>query len=49
MNTTLTSTLRVYDENDGAKALVDTTDRGEIARLLGDAGIVSSSGKRTRR
>jgi 1,2-dihydroxy-3-keto-5-methylthiopentene dioxygenase len=40
MNTTLTSTLRVYDENDGAKALVDTTDRAEIARLLGAAGIV---------
>jgi 1,2-dihydroxy-3-keto-5-methylthiopentene dioxygenase len=34
MNATLTSTLRVYDENDPAKPLVDTTDRAEIARLL---------------
>ena len=40
MNTTLTSTLRVYDETDGTKALVDTTDRAEITRLLGAAGIV---------
>ena len=40
MNTTLTSTLRVYDEKDGTKTLVDTTDRAEITRLLGDAGIV---------
>ena len=39
MNTTLTSTLRVYDENDGAQPLVDTTDRAEIARILGDAEI----------
>ena len=35
MNATLTSTLRVYDENDGTKPLIDTTDRAEIARLLG--------------
>ena len=35
MNTTLTSTLRVYDENDGSRPLVDTTDRAEIARILG--------------
>jgi 1,2-dihydroxy-3-keto-5-methylthiopentene dioxygenase len=35
MNATLTSTLRVYDENDGTTPLVDTTDRAEIARLLG--------------
>ena len=34
MNATLTSTLRVYDENDPATTLVDTTDRAEIARVL---------------
>jgi 1,2-dihydroxy-3-keto-5-methylthiopentene dioxygenase len=34
MNATLTSTLRVYDEKDGSRALVDTTDRAEIARIL---------------
>ena len=39
MNTTLTSTLRVYDEQDGARPLVDTTDRTEIGRILGDANI----------
>ena len=40
MNATLTSTLRVYDEADGSRPLVDTTDRAEIARILGDQGIV---------
>ncbi len=35
MNTTLTSTLRVYADDDGTKPLVDTTDRAEIARILG--------------
>jgi 1,2-dihydroxy-3-keto-5-methylthiopentene dioxygenase len=35
MNTTLTSTLRVYDESDASRPLVDTTDRAEIARILG--------------
>ena len=40
MNTMLTSTLRVFDEADGTKPLVDTTDRTEIARLLGERGIV---------
>jgi 1,2-dihydroxy-3-keto-5-methylthiopentene dioxygenase len=40
MNTTLASTLRVFDENDGGAPLVDTTNRGEIARLLGAEGIV---------
>jgi 1,2-dihydroxy-3-keto-5-methylthiopentene dioxygenase len=40
MNTTLTSTLRVFDESDGTKSLVDTTDRDEIARILGARGIV---------
>ena len=40
MNATLTSTLRVYDENDGAKPLIDTTDRAEIARILGAEGIL---------
>jgi 1,2-dihydroxy-3-keto-5-methylthiopentene dioxygenase len=39
MNATLTSTLRVYDENDGSRPLVDTTDRAEIVRLLGEHGI----------
>jgi 1,2-dihydroxy-3-keto-5-methylthiopentene dioxygenase len=40
MNTTLTSTLRVFDENDGTKPIVDTTNRDEIARLLGAENIV---------
>ncbi len=40
MNATLTSTLRVYDEQDGTKPLVDTTDRAEIARILGGQGII---------
>ena len=35
MNTVLTSTLRVYDEADPSKPLVDTADRAEIARILG--------------
>lgn len=39
MNTTLTSTLRVYDENDGSKPIIDTTSRAEITRLLGERGI----------
>jgi len=39
MNATLTSTLRVYDESDGSRPIVDTTDRAEIARILGDQGI----------
>lgn len=39
MNTTLTSTLRVYDDADGTKPLIDTTDRAEIARLLGSENI----------
>jgi len=49
MNATLTSTLRVYDEKDGAKPLVDTTDRAEIARILGSQGSFSSAGRRARR
>lgn len=40
MNTLVASTLRVYDENDPARMLLDTTDRGEIARELGTHGIV---------
>ena len=40
MNTTLTSTLRVFDENDGTKPFVDTTDRAEIARILDAQNIV---------
>jgi 1,2-dihydroxy-3-keto-5-methylthiopentene dioxygenase len=40
MNATLTSTLRVYPEKDGAKPTVETTDRAEIARILGSQGII---------
>ena len=40
MNTTLTSTLRVYDERDGSRPLIDTTDRAEIARLLNEANVI---------
>ena len=40
MNATLTSTLRVYDENDPSTPLVDTTDRGQIAKLLGAHNIL---------
>jgi 1,2-dihydroxy-3-keto-5-methylthiopentene dioxygenase len=40
MNTTLTSTLRVFDDTDASRTLVDTTDRAEIARILGANGIV---------
>jgi len=40
MNATLTSTLRVYDEKDGSVPLVDTTDRAEIARILGEQNII---------
>jgi 1,2-dihydroxy-3-keto-5-methylthiopentene dioxygenase len=40
MNATLTSTLRVYDENDPSTPLVDTTNREEIARLLGEHKIL---------
>ena len=40
MNTVLTSTLRVYEETDGAKPLIDTSDRVEITRLLGAANIL---------
>ena len=36
--TTLTSTLRVYDDTTAAKQ-VDTTDRAEIVRILGAAGV----------
>jgi 1,2-dihydroxy-3-keto-5-methylthiopentene dioxygenase len=39
MNTTLTSTLRVFDDTDGSRTLVETTDRAEIARILGAKGI----------
>ena len=40
MNATLTSTLRVFAENDGSKPVLDTTDRSEIARILNAEGIV---------
>jgi 1,2-dihydroxy-3-keto-5-methylthiopentene dioxygenase len=39
MNAALTSTLRVYDDTNPGAPLVDTTDRAEIARLLGAAGV----------
>ncbi|GAC1574273.1 MAG: 1,2-dihydroxy-3-keto-5-methylthiopentene dioxygenase [Candidatus Elarobacter sp.] len=45
MNTTLTSTLRVYADADGSKPLVDTTDRAEIARILNAEGIVFERGE----
>lgn len=40
MNAALTSTLRVFDDRDGARPLIETTDRAEIAEILGRAGIV---------
>jgi 1,2-dihydroxy-3-keto-5-methylthiopentene dioxygenase len=40
MNATMTSTLRVYDDTNPAKPLVDTSDRSEIARILSDAGVL---------
>jgi 1,2-dihydroxy-3-keto-5-methylthiopentene dioxygenase len=40
MNATLTSTLRVYDDANPASLLVDTTDRAEIARILGEQNVV---------
>lgn len=40
MNATITSTLRVYDDTNPAKPLVDTSDRAEIARILGGAGVL---------
>jgi 1,2-dihydroxy-3-keto-5-methylthiopentene dioxygenase len=39
MNAVLTSTLRVYDDADPARTLLDTTDRTEIARILGEYGV----------
>ena len=39
MNTTLTSTLRVYDENDPSRTVLETTDRAAIARTLADVGV----------
>jgi 1,2-dihydroxy-3-keto-5-methylthiopentene dioxygenase len=40
MNATLTSTLRVYDDANPATPLVDTTDRAQIARILGEQSVV---------
>ncbi len=40
MNATVTSELRVYDDTNPAKPLVDTTNRAEIARILNDAGVI---------
>lgn len=40
MNATIASTLRVYDDANPATPLVDTTDRAEIAKILGAAGVV---------
>ena len=39
MNATLTSTLRVFDDADPSRPLVETADRAEIARVLGAAGV----------
>jgi 1,2-dihydroxy-3-keto-5-methylthiopentene dioxygenase len=41
MTTTLArrSTLRVFDENDGTRPAIETTDGAEIAQLLGEAGV----------
>ena len=39
MNATVTTTLRVFDDADGSRPLLQTTDRAEITRLLGDAGV----------
>ena len=39
MNATVTSTLRVYDDANPAEALIDTNDRAQIARVLGEAGV----------
>jgi 1,2-dihydroxy-3-keto-5-methylthiopentene dioxygenase len=40
MHATLTSTLRVYDDAHPEQKLVDTTDRAEIARLLGEHNVL---------
>ncbi|HTW83235.1 MAG TPA: cupin domain-containing protein [Candidatus Sulfotelmatobacter sp.] len=39
MNAVLTSTLRVYDDADPARMLLDTTDRAEITRTLNGVGV----------
>lgn len=39
MKTTLTSTLRIWDAGDPTTTVVDTSDRAEIARHLGAAGV----------
>ncbi len=40
MNATITSTLRVYDEASPASLLIATSDRAEMARILGEAGVI---------
>ena len=40
MNATIASTLRVYDDQHPAQPLVETTDRAEIAEILGNAGVI---------
>lgn len=35
MNVAVSSTLRVFDDRDGSRPLIETTDRGEIAAILG--------------
>lgn len=39
MNATVTSTLRVYDDRDGKRPLIETTDRAEIAEILAREGV----------
>ncbi|HTJ25577.1 MAG TPA: cupin [Candidatus Limnocylindria bacterium] len=40
MHATLTSTLRVYDDAHPERTLVDTTDRAQIAQILGEQDVV---------
>jgi 1,2-dihydroxy-3-keto-5-methylthiopentene dioxygenase len=40
MNATLTSTLRVYADANPATRLVDTSDRAQIAQILGEQNVV---------
>lgn len=39
MTVTMTSVLRVFDENDGTKPLVETSEGGEIAKALREIGV----------
>lgn len=39
MTTTMTTVLRVFDEDDGSKPAIETTDGGKIAEELGKIGV----------